>query len=488
MDTEDIKIEGDLPQSKMKVIRKARRRSGRFMRYLIPVLYLLGDVAGIYGSFYLAYRARFFSGLVRFLPIEHGLPKLSIYLHAVIFVCAIWLFIFSLFGHYKRRSPSAFDRFYEVVRGVTAGTLLILATSFFYREESFSRIVLGLAWLAAILLNWIIRELIYEIEKHFLRKGVISKRAVIAGDCERGIELYNRLRAQPAWGIVPVGFVCDNKISQPCLGRMADLDEIVKTHALDMVIFNLPQESQNFIVDFVMKSENLRLEYMISPDILGLMTFNSESSQIEGIPVLRWGSTPIEGYSRLVKRIFDITLSSLGIIGLSPVFLVISLAVKLDSPGPVLFKQRRVGRNGREFTVYKFRSMFTNGQKENGAGWTVKDDPRRTKVGKVIRKFNLDELPQLFNVLFGQMSLVGPRPEQPDYVVKFKDDIPRYFQRHRVKSGLTGWAQVNGFRGDTSITERTKYDLYYVENWSLIFDIRIILLTIKNIFKSQNAY
>ncbi len=172
----------------------------------------------------------------------------------------------------------------------------------------------------------------------------------------------------------------------------------------------------------------------------------------------------------------------------SPILLGAALAVRLDSPGPVLFRQRRLGRNGREFTMYKFRSMRVECDNPNGEGWTVKDDPRRTRVGRVIRRYNIDELPQLFNVLAGQMSLVGPRPEQPGYVEKFKDDVPRYFQRHRVKSGVTGWAQVNGFRGDTSITERTKYDLFYVENWSLVFDIRIILQTIRNIFRSPNAY
>jgi len=164
------------------------------------------------------------------------------------------------------------------------------------------------------------------------------------------------------------------------------------------------------------------------------------------------------------------------------------LAVKLDSRGPILFRQFRIGRNGREFIMLKFRSMTYVTDDPKTEGWTVENDPRRTRVGRFIRKYNLDEIPQLWNVFMGQMSLVGPRPEQPGYVERFRDDIPQYFQRHKVKSGVTGWAQVNGLRGDTSIEERTKYDLYYVENWSLIYDIRIILLTIKNIFKSPNAY
>jgi exopolysaccharide biosynthesis polyprenyl glycosylphosphotransferase len=416
------------------------------------------------------------------------LPALDLYLYALIFVSAVWVFIFSVFGHYTKRPPSAFDRFYETARGVTAGTLLILATTFFYRGDSFSRLVLGLAWAISIILIWIIREAIYRIEKWYLKKGIVSKRAIFVGDGQRGFELFKKLKAQPAWGIVPVGFVCDNEISMPRLGNISDLDQVVKSSAIELVVFNLSQNGQDFIVDYVMKSDNLRLEYMLSPDIIGLMTFNSEAGQIEGIPVLRWGRTPIEGYARVVKRGFDLLFAAVGIILLSPVLLALAAAVKLDSPGPVLFKQRRIGRNGREFTIYKFRSMRVDEGNANGTGWTVKNDPRRTRVGKFIRRYNLDELPQLFNVLLGRMSLVGPRPEQPDYVEKFKDNIPRYFHRHRVKSGVTGWAQVNGFRGDTSITERTKYDLYYVENWSLVFDIKIIFLTIKSLFRSPNAY
>ncbi len=221
---------------------------------------------------------------------------------------------------------------------------------------------------------------------------------------------------------------------------------------------------------------------------MGIMTFNSQAGQIEGIPVVRCGRTPIEGYARLVKRLFDFVFSGLAIVLFSPLMAAIGIAVKLDSRGPILFKQRRVGRNGLEFNMLKFRSMAHDRDNANGTGWTVKDDPRCTRVGRFIRKYSLDELPQLFNVFIGKMSLVGPRPEQPGYVEKFRDDIPRYFQRHKVKSGVTGWAQVNGFRGDTSVAERTRYDLYYVENWSLVFDIKIILLTIRGILGSPNAY
>jgi exopolysaccharide biosynthesis polyprenyl glycosylphosphotransferase len=465
------------------------RRMGQSFRYLFPILYLIADLAGIYVSFAFGFWFRFYSNIIEHYPIYYGLPSLTFYFHALLFVSPIWLFMFAIFGDYKRRSPSLFDRFFAVLKGVLSGALLILATTFFYRAGSFSRIVLGIACIFSVLMIWLFREAVYSVEKYYLKKGIISKRAIFVGDAERGIELYRKVSAEPAWGIAPLGFVCDHEIEHPRLGAICELDSIIKSTSADLVVFNLPHDSQDFITDFVMKSEILNLEYMIAPDIIGLMTFNAEAGQIEGIPVLRWGRTPIEeGYARASKRTFDAVFSGVGLLGLSPILLGIAAVVKLDSPGPALFKQRRIGQNGRAFTMYKFRSMRVDNANVNGTGWTVKDDPRRTKVGAFIRKYNLDELPQLFNVFLGQMSLVGPRPEQPGYVEKFRDDIPRYFQRHKVKSGVTGWAQVNGLRGDTSITERTKYDLYYVENWSLIFDIKIIVQTLKNMFKSPGAY
>lgn len=471
----------DLPET--------RKHFGQSFRYLLPILYLLADLVGIYFSFALAFTLRFYSNIIKIFPVYYGIPSLAFYFHALLFVIPIWIFIFAVFGHYKKRSTSLFDRFYEVTRGVLSGALLILATTFFYRTGSFSRIVLGIACIFSIFIIWFFREMVYNFEKRLMRRGVISKRAIFVGNGDRGIELYQKLSGNAAWGIAPLGFVCDTEIEFPRLGSICELDNIIRNHSADLVVFNLPHDGQDFITDFVMKSEILNLEYMIAPDIVGLMTFNAEAGQIEGIPVLRWGRTPIEeGYARAIKRIFDMTASGLGLLALSPVLLALAAAVKFDSPGPAFFKQRRIGRNGREFNMLKFRSMKVNVDNPNGTGWTVKDDPRRTRVGAFIRKYNLDELPQLFNVFLGQMSLVGPRPEQPGYVEKFRDDIPRYFQRHRVKSGVTGWAQVNGLRGDTSITERTKFDLFYVENWSLIFDVKIIVQTLKNIFKSPNAY
>lgn len=458
------------------------------IRYLFPIFYIMSDALGIFLSFYLAYQIRFYSAITGIFPVTKGIPEMDLYLQALVFVGAVWIFIFGLFGHYRKRSPSSFDRFWEAVRGVSSGSLIIVATTFFYRGESFSRLVMLFAWLLGIMIIYMLREMVYRFELSALRRGLGVKRAVFVGGEASGLRLFEKLMDQPAWGIAPVGFICDDEVTQKRLGPLSEAGNIIRSHEIDIIVFNLPPTERNLIVDFMLRSENLEVEYMISPDIMGIMTFNSEAGQIEGVPVIRWGRTPIEGYARLVKRAFDLLLSGLGIVFTSPLMAVIAVAVKMDTRGPALFRQRRVGRNGVEFSMYKFRSMVHNDEKPEFSGWTVRDDPRRTRVGRFIRKYSLDELPQLFNVFVGRMSLVGPRPEQPGYVEKFKDDIPRYFQRHKVKSGITGWAQVNGFRGDTSIAERTGYDLYYVENWSLVFDIKIILLTLKNVIRSTNAY
>lgn len=458
------------------------------IRYFYPILYVVGDISGIFLGFLLAYEVRFFSILASLIPATKGIPGIGLYLYATIFVCAVWIFIFALMGHYRRRSPSSFDRFYEAFRGVSAGALIIIASTFFYRGESFSRLVMGFAWGLNIVILFLIREMIYRFELSLLRRGYGTKRALFIGSETSGIELYEKLTGQPAWGIKPVGFLSGSDMEYPVLGDINQFDTIIRQAEVDMAVFNLPADKRDLIADIVMRNENLGLEYMLSPDIMGMFTSRSTSGQIEGIPVLRWGRTPIEGYARIVKRIFDILFSGLAIIILSPFMIIIGLGVKLDSRGPVFFGQHRIGRNGREFMMLKFRSMKFEEENPNGSGWTVENDPRRTRMGRFIRRYSLDELPQLFNVFAGHMSLVGPRPEQPDYVRQFKDNIPQYFQRHKVKSGITGWAQVNGLRGNTSIEERTRYDLYYVENWSLVLDIKIILLTIRSVFRDSGAY
>jgi exopolysaccharide biosynthesis polyprenyl glycosylphosphotransferase len=223
------------------------------------------------------------------------------------------------------------------------------------------------------------------------------------------------------------------------------------------------------------------------PDLTQAFQLNATVEDFDGIPVVLIAESPEQGWNAVLKRGFDLIASAVGLIVISPVLLVLAVLVRIDSPGPVFYTQERVGVSGRRFRMLKFRSMRANADAD-GPAWTVADDPRRTRFGEILRRYSLDELPQLWNVLIGDMSLVGPRPEQPAYVERFRASIPRYFLRHHVKAGMTGWAQVNGLRGDTPLEKRIEYDLYYIENWSLMFDVRILFLTVARVFRDATAY
>lgn len=225
------------------------------------------------------------------------------------------------------------------------------------------------------------------------------------------------------------------------------------------------------------------------PDYNNIIPSRPYTEDLMGLPVINIRYVPLSNtFNALIKRVFDIVFSGIGIVVLSPLLLIIACAVKFTSKGPLIFKQERVGLRNEPFMMYKFRSMRVQDEKEEKKAWTVKDDPRVTKVGKFLRKTSLDELPQLFNIFKGEMSIVGPRPERPYFVEKFKEEIPRYMVKHQVRPGLTGWAQVNGYRGDTSIKKRIEYDLYYIENWTFGFDIKIMFMTIFKGFVNKNAY
>ena len=334
------------------------------------------------------------------------------------------------------------------------------------------------------------------IERHFAKHGLGLKKAIIVGTGELGLSLFERWKKNPQLGFSLVGLVeggekpeKDTEISNiPVLGMLDDLLQIIKSEGVELVVLALPLSYHQKMMEIILSCEDLGVEFQIVPDMFEIMATRAKVISLDGIPLISLGRTPLEGWNRILKRGMDITISFVGSVILSPLFVILAILIKLDSKGAVFFRQERLGRDGRRFVQYKFRSMVENAEEKTGPVFATEDDPRRTKMGAFLRKNNLDELPQLFNVLKGEMSLVGPRPERQFFVDKFKEGIPRYFLRHKVKSGITGWAQVNGLRGDTSIEERTKYDLFYMENWSLSFDIKIILLTLKDWLSPKNAY
>ena len=390
----------------------------------------------------------------------------------------------------------AFDEFYLLAKSATLGFLLVLAFTFFYRSTSYSRATLAVSWILGIILLFFERRIMTRIERHFAKRGLGLKKAIIVGSGELGLSLFERWKRNPQIGYRLVGLIEGGEKAEknsevqdiPILGTLDDLLRIIENEGVELVILALPLSYHQKMMEIILSCEDLKVEFQIVPDMFEIMATRAKVLSLDGIPLISLGRTPLEGWNRILKRGMDIIISLFGLVILSPLLVILAILIKLDSKGPVFFRQERLGRDGRRFVQYKFRSMVENAEAKTGPVFAKENDPRRTKMGAFLRRNNLDELPQLFNVLKGDMSLVGPRPERKFFVDKFKEGIPRYFLRHKVKSGITGWAQVNGLRGDTSIEERTKYDLFYMENWSLSFDIKIILLTLKDWISPKNAY
>jgi Undecaprenyl-phosphate glucose phosphotransferase len=328
--------------------------------------------------------------------------------------------------------------------------------------------------------------------------GLSQVRMVIVGGGEPTARIVRKVQSVPELGYVIAGIVCDQRqAGHTCevpdgsvlLGHIDDLADIVRANEIDELIITMSGVTQAELFDLVGMCDDLPVNIRIYPEAFQLVTANEVTiSALTGLPLVSVKDVALRGVNRFIKRGMDIAISLALLVIVSPVMLLIALLIKLTSPrGPVFYTQERVGLDGKPFTVYKFRSMRYVGDQESPK-WTTENDPRRTRLGRFIRRYSLDELPQFINVLVGDMSIVGPRPEQPHYVEQFSRTIPRYMRRHKEKAGITGWAQVNGLRGDTSITERTRYDLYYVENWSVLFDLKIMLKTVLVIFTDKNAY
>jgi Undecaprenyl-phosphate glucose phosphotransferase len=315
---------------------------------------------------------------------------------------------------------------------------------------------------------------------------------LIVGTGEVGRMILQKIQHTPGLGYRVVGFIDvvpgpTKVIGLPVFGLIDDLPRVIESQGVDEVIIGLPEASHEELVGIVSQCERERVSIRVFPDVFQIMASEVTISDLAGLPLLTIRDVALRGWKLTLKRIVDVAFSSAFLLFSAPVMMLTALLIRLDSPGPVFFAQERMGLDAKPFKVLKFRSMRQDAE-ANGPGWTTKDDPRRTRVGTFIRKASIDELPQFINVLMGDMSVVGPRPEQPAYVEQFRQSIPRYMERHREKAGITGWAQINGLRGDTSIAERTKYDLWYTENWSLWLDFKIILRTAFKALTDKSAY
>ena len=274
----------------------------------------------------------------------------------------------------------------------------------------------------------------------------------------------------------------------PLLGSLTDAEQILKQEHIDQLYVALPLDQHVNMLKLIEISNRECVDVKVIPDFLQFITLRARLEELDGIPLINVNDVPLRGFNSAIKRVVDIGCSSAALALLSGPMAIIAAAIRLSSDGPILYRQERMGLDGQPFELLKFRSMYQDAESESGPVWASENDPRRTVTGKVLRRFSLDELPQLWNVLMGDMSLVGPRPERPFFVEQFKDRVPQYMLRHKVKSGITGWAQVNGWRGNTSIEKRIEYDLYYIENWSVVLDFKIMWLTIVHLSFHRHAY
>jgi exopolysaccharide biosynthesis polyprenyl glycosylphosphotransferase len=457
-----------------------------------PSVYMSVDALMLVASFLLIYWLRFHSG-VWLVPL--GIPPLGPYLLASLVVLLVFLGIFYAQGLYADRGGRRVETdFVALFRGVVLGSLLVLALAFFVRALTFSRSFFGLFFWTAWVFLCVGRVASRRILAHVLRRGMRKQRVLLAGSNPMRGRLLRAVEELPGLDVDPVGWLRvpgeddPQAPALPCLGDLGEIREVVQRYHIDRVVLTLRFDQLPLITGAAAALGNLSTDVQFVPDLFELHTSKMRLTEVAGMPFISVREVALSGAGRIVKRTFDLAATSVGLVVLAPVFVVLALAVKLTSRGPVLYRQPRVGRDGREFGMLKFRSMRLGAETRSGPVWTVENDPRVTAVGRLLRRWSLDELPQLWNVLRGDMSLVGPRPERMVFVEKFAQEMPRYFERHRVKSGLTGWAQVNGLRGNTSIEARTLYDLHYVENWSVWLDIRILLMTVNHILRGDNAY
>lgn len=462
---------------------------------LIPLLTVVSDIFAIEASFLFSYWLRFFSPFTELFPVELGVPPLEAYVYGSFFVIPVWLFLFKTRGMYATRRTSHFsDEFFPIVRVVAIGIVVVMASAFFYRAFSFSRLVLGLLALSSVAFLSVGRFTVLKIEQARYRLGQDIKHVIIVGTNETAKRIFQAIRMRPSLGYHVMGYFSATskkglRISGATrLGTIGSVPKYLKGHSVDLVLVALPHTEHSKLFTLVRECQGLNVEILMAPDMVELMTSRVRVEDIEGVPFIQVREASLTTWNRILKRSFDILFAFIIILLASPLLLMLAFLIKITSPGPVFFLQERVGLDGSLFRVMKFRTMQTDAEKETGPVWAKKNDPRTTSVGRILRRFSLDELPQLFNVLRGEMSLVGPRPERPFFVERFKDEIPKYLDRHRVKTGMTGWAQVNGLRGNAPIDERTKYDVYYVENWSLVFDAKIILKTLRAVLFGKDAY
>lgn len=496
----------------------------RVIRYMIKEnqkylnrIFIITDSLIILFSFILSWYIRFKSGWI---VVDNEYLSFQSYLLPIIFALPVYLILYYLFKLYEPyRYKDMVTEFINILKANIISVSLFILILFLFKMVDYSRLLLFVFVVSSILITFFERILVRYTLRKIRKKGYNLKHILIIGYSNLTNELLERFNSNRHWGYNVLGMLDDNQevnrakingeisslnkienavdeeiavtssIPIKVLGKISKLESILNEKSIDEIFITLNLKEYDRLSYIISICEKHGIRTQIVPDYLKYLPAKPYVEEINGLPIINIRYVPLDNLvNRSIKRVFDILSSLFGIIIISPIMVITAIIIKLTSPGPILFKQERVGINNKTFMMYKFRSMRVQKVEEEKDKWTTKDDPRKTKFGSFIRKTSIDELPQLFNVLKGDMSLIGPRPERPYFVEQFKEQIPKYMIKHQVRPGITGWAQVNGWRGDTSIEKRIECDIYYIENWSIALDIKIIWLTLFKGFINKNAY
>jgi exopolysaccharide biosynthesis polyprenyl glycosylphosphotransferase len=475
-------------------------------------LFIASDIVAIVVSYVYSYLFRFYFIVPVFIPVAptKGIPSPWSYLVVLPVFIAVHLAIFYLQGFYKSRlRRTTLDDFFFISLNALLTVLVFIALLSVIKTYSRgraaifglpiiepSRVFLGVYFIGVILMISFLRHQIYYLMKRRYARGLNLQNVLIVGAGDMGVAVAQKLHRYKDLGFVVKGFLDDERSvgeeiqidgGIQVLGRIEEIGPAIEAQNIQEVYVALDLNNYAKILRTIQVVNKYPVNVRVIPDLFQLLTLKANVQDLDGFPVISIDEVPLRGFRRFFKRVFDFVVSAIGLLILSPFFLVFSVMIKLTSKGPVFYHQARVGVDGKHFTIHKFRTMICDAEKESGPVMCRTDDPRITKIGRFLRKYSIDEFPQLVNVFRGQMSLVGPRPERPEFVKEFTERIPKYMLRHKVKSGITGWAQVHGLRQDTSMEKRLEHDFYYIQNWSFSLDLKILWMTLRKGFVDRNA-
>jgi len=468
-------------------------------------LFVASDIAAIVVSYIWTYLFRFYSYIIPVDPAK-GVPPIGSYLLVLPLFLSVHLAIFYLQGFYRSRlKRTKLDDFFSIVLNVLITFVAVVAllgtiklysggrpvSAFGLTVVEPSRYYLLAYGIGVVFMIAFLRNQIYFLMKRRFARGLNLRNVVVVGAGEMGVAVAQKLYQYKDLGFVVKGFLDNERAAGdsipvdggiPVLGRIEDLARVIEDYNIQEVYVALDLTNYAKIIETVQIVNRYPVNVRLIPDLFQLLTLKANIQDLDGFPVISIDEVPLRGAKRVFKRVFDALFAGLGLLVLAPFFLLFAALIKLTSRGPVFYHQERVGMDGKRFVIHKFRTMVSDAERTSGPVMCKPDDPRITKIGRFLRRFSIDELPQMANVFTGAMSVVGPRPERPEFVKEFTDKIPKYMLRHKMKSGITGWAQVHGLRQGTSIEKRLEHDFYYIQNWSFTLDLKILWLTFRKGF------